>query len=193
VTDSPRGSKTLVTVSRNDKENTMRFMTRMRTAVLVCGIMAIGAGGVAAAPTADHAHAHPSEGPHHGSLIELGKEDYHAELVHDEKTDTVTIYILDGAAAKAVPIPARQVTLNLRVTGKPQQFTLPAARQEGDPEGSASAFTAASKPLGQALHAHGATGRLNVEIKGKVFVGKVGGHTHPHPHDHVPSAAAPGR
>jgi hypothetical protein len=184
---------TLVTFSIADKENTMRFTTRMRTAVLVCGIMAIGAGRVPAAPTADHGHAHPSEGPHHGSLIEFGKEDYHAELVHDEKNDTVTIYILDGAAAKAVPIPARQVILNLRVTGKPQQFTLPAVRQEGDPEGSASAFTATSKPLGQALHAHGTTGRLNVEIKGKVFVGKVTGHVHQHAHDQVPAAAAPGR
>ena len=34
----------------------------------------------------EHEHDHPSEGPHHGSLIELGKEAYHAELVHDEKT-----------------------------------------------------------------------------------------------------------
>ena len=33
----------------------------------------------------DHAgHAHPSEGPHHGDLIELGNEEYHAEILHDE-------------------------------------------------------------------------------------------------------------
>lgn len=30
----------------------------------------------------EHAHAHPSEGPHGGDLIELGNEEYHAELVH---------------------------------------------------------------------------------------------------------------
>ena len=42
-------------------------------------------------------HAHPSEGPHHGSLIELGNEDYHGELVHDHATGSVTIYLLDSA------------------------------------------------------------------------------------------------
>ena len=33
------------------------------------------------------AHAHPSEGPHGGDLIELGNENYHAELVHPEGHD----------------------------------------------------------------------------------------------------------
>ena len=115
----------------------MRFVKRMHAAVLACGMVVAGMAGLRAAPPAahehDHGHAHPSEGPHHGALIELGKEDYHAEIVHDEKTDTVTIYIL--------------------VT---------------------------SKPLCQALDGHGATGRLSVEIGGKMYGGKVGGHTHAH-------------
>ncbi|MCE2751496.1 MAG: hypothetical protein LW720_06355 [Pirellula sp.] len=42
-------------------------------------------------PATVEIHAHPSEGPHHGSLVELGKEEFHAELVHDSKS--VTIYI----------------------------------------------------------------------------------------------------
>lgn len=38
--------------------------------------------------TDDHAgHAHPTEGPHGGDLIELGNEEYHAELVHPEDHD----------------------------------------------------------------------------------------------------------
>ena len=82
-----------------------------------------------------HAHAHPTEGPHHGALIELGREDYHAELVHDEAANTVTIYILDGAAKDAVAIEAKQLTLNLLVGGKPQQFQLAAMPQSADPEG----------------------------------------------------------
>ena len=160
----------------------MRFVQRLGMAVLACGVAAVGPTGLEAAPTVahGHAHSHPAEGPHHGSLIELGKEDYHAELVHDDKTDSVTVYILDGSASKAVPIPAKQVTLNLRVAGKPQQFVLAAVSQPGDPEGSVSAFAAASKPLCQALDAHGASGRLNVTIAGKVYVGTVGGHGHSH-------------
>jgi hypothetical protein len=164
----------------------MRFVKQVRLAMLVCGMAVAGMAVMQAAPRAahdhGHGHAHPTEGPHHGSLIDLGKEDYHAELVHDEKADTVTIYILDGAAVKAVPIPAKQITLNMRAAGKPQQFTLTATRQKDDPEGSASAFTATGKPLCQAMDAHGATGRLNVEIGGKMYVGKVGGHSHAHQH-----------
>ncbi|MDA1165948.1 MAG: hypothetical protein O3B13_22860 [Planctomycetota bacterium] len=37
--------------------------------------------------SAHAAHAHPSEGPHGGDLIELGNEEYHAELVHPEGHD----------------------------------------------------------------------------------------------------------
>mgnify|MGYP006188166609 CR=1 FL=1 len=32
-------------------------------------------------------HAHPSHGPHGGDLIELGNEEYHAELVHPHGHD----------------------------------------------------------------------------------------------------------
>ena len=129
-----------------------------------------------------HAHTHPTEGPHHGSLIELGKEDYHAELVHDRAADTVTIYLLDGAANEAVAIDAKQLMLNLVVGGKPQQFQLAAQPQASDPEGLSSAFGCTSKPMCSALDAKGMTGRLNVKIMGKVFVGAVGGHSHHHAH-----------
>ena len=162
----------------------MRFLKRMRMAMLTCGIVVGSVTGLQAVPTAAHrhAHAHPTEGPHHGSLIELGKEDYHAEIVHDETTDTVTIYILDGSATKPVPTTTKNVTLNMRVSGKPQQFPLAAVPQTGDPAGSASAFAASGKPLCQALDAHGAAGRLNVEIAGKMYVGTLGGHSHAHQH-----------
>ena len=42
-----------------------------------------------------HAHAHPAHGPHDGHLIELGEEEYHAELTHDDATKSVTVYLLD--------------------------------------------------------------------------------------------------
>ena len=140
---------------------------------------------VAAQPKAQkggHAHAHPAEGPHHGALIELGREDYHAELVHDDATNTVTIYILDGAAKDAVAIDAKQLTLNLLVGGKPQQFQLVSMPQSADPEGRYLAFACTSEPMGKAIDAKGTTGRLNLEVSGKRFVGKLGGHAHPHLH-----------
>lgn len=127
-------------------------------------------------------HVHPTEGPHHGGLIELGKEDYHAELVHDDDTDTVTIHILDSSATKAVPISAKQLILNLRVNGKPRQFALPAQPQTGEAVGSTSVFAATDKELCTLLDSHGVFGRLNVDIGGKTYVGRVGGHSHAHKH-----------
>lgn len=162
----------------------MPILKFFQLTALACGFLLAALAGVeaAAAGGQGHAHAHPSEGPHHGTLIELGKEDYHAELIHDDQADTVTIYVLDASATKAVPIPARQLTLNVRAAGKPQQFLLAAVPQAGDPAESASVFTLKNDQLSRALDAKGTTGRLNVEIGGKMYVGKLGGHTHPHPH-----------
>ena len=102
----------------------------------VAGMCVVSMAGVCGtsvgAPPAGAAHVHPTEGPHHGALIELGKEEYHAELVHDDRAGFVTIYILDGAAKTAVPIQAKEVTLNLLVGGKPRQFRLAALAQPGD-------------------------------------------------------------
>jgi hypothetical protein len=112
------------------KEQVMRVMKHADVVIAIGLAMACVAGGasaVAAQPTmqnkpqkSGHVHAHPTEGPHHGALIELGREDYHAELVHDDATNTVTIYMLDGAAKDAVAIDAKQLTVNLLVGGKPQ-------------------------------------------------------------------------
>jgi hypothetical protein len=166
----------------------MRLMKRASGLVALGLAVTSAAGGVpavAAQPKTQksvHAHAHPTEGPHHGSLIELGREDYHAELVHDDATDTVTIYMLDGAAKDAVAIDAKQLTLNLLVGGKPQQFQLVSMPQSADPEGRCSAFGCTSEPMCKAIDAKGTTGRLNVEVSGKRFVGKLGLHTHHHAH-----------
>jgi len=156
---------------------------------LAMACVAAGASAGAAQPTmqnkmqkSGHVHSHPTEGPHHGSLIELGREDYHAELVHDDAANMVTIYMLDGAAKDAVPIDAKQLTLNLLVGGKPQQFQLVARPQSTDPEGKCSAFGCTSEPMCKALDSKGTTGRLNVEVVGKMYVGKLGGHSHNHAH-----------
>ena len=135
----------------------------------------------AAAP--GHAHAHPTEGPHHGPLIELGKEEYHAELVHDHAAESVTVHILDAAATAAVSTAAKQATLNLVVAGKPRQFRLDAVAQPGDPVGTASAFVGKGAELCRAIDARGLKGRLNVEIAGKTYSGGIGPRSHAHVHD----------
>lgn len=132
------------------------------------------------------AHAHPTEGPHHGSLIELGNEEYHAELLHD-KSD-VTIYILDGAAKDTVAIDAKEVHVNLKHGNRPEQFTLRAAPQDGDGEGKSSCFKFSGSHLASHLDDAGSDARLSVVINGTPYSGSMshthGDHGHDHDHDH---------
>jgi len=126
-----------------------------------------------------HAHAHPSEGPHHGALIELGAEEYHAELVHDEESGEVTIYVLDSAASGAVPIDAAEITINITHDGAGEQFELAASPDAGDPEGKSSRFVSNDEHLSEDLHDDHAEATLVLTIDGKSFRGEV-----QHGHDH---------
>jgi hypothetical protein len=128
-------------------------------------------------PTAKTAHDHPHEGPHGGHIIELSDEDYHAELVHDDKTNTVTVYLLDSSAKKAAPIAAEDVTINLTIDSKPQQFKLAAKPLEGE-QGKSSRFEASDEALMKALDAKGASGRLDLNVEGKAYSGTIEAHDH---------------
>ncbi|MCO8121641.1 hypothetical protein NHH03_07825 [Stieleria sp. TO1_6] len=126
-------------------------------------------------------HAHPEHGPHGGDLIELGKEDFHAELVHGEQG--ITIYVLDGAAKTAVAIPSPSVAVSLKHDGSVESFTFAADRQAEDPAENASRFSSTDPKLVQWIDA-GAEGNLMISIEGKSYNGKLS-HDHDHAgHDH---------
>jgi len=126
----------------------------------------------------DHGdHDHPSEGPHHGGLIELGNEEYHAELVHDDDAGTVTIYLLGSSAKSAVPIEATELLINLSHDGEAEQFTLAASPDAGDPAGKSSRFVSTDEELAEDLDHEGADAQLVVTIGGKQYRGEIS-------HDH---------
>lgn len=129
-------------------------------------------------------HDHPTEGPHHGPLVELGNEAYHAEVVHDDEAGTVTIYMLDSGATKAVPLAATTLLVNMTHDGKPEQFELSASPDVDDPAGKASRFVSSDPHFVEELdHGH-ATAQLVVDIDGTQYRGKInlaGGHED---HDH---------
>ncbi|EMI15290.1 putative secreted protein [Rhodopirellula maiorica SM1] len=134
-------------------------------------------------PATADVHAHPSEGPHHGSLVELGNEEYHAEVVHDEKS--VTVYILDSAAKKAVPIDASEVTINLMHDGTPEQFKLAASPDSGDADGKSSRFTLPDAALVGHIDDEASAPKLSVTIEGTAYRGEIK-HDHDHEgHDHA--------
>ncbi len=143
----------------------------------------------------DHDHAHPSHGPHGGDLIELGNEEYHGEVVHDEKAGTVTIYLLDSHAEKAVAIAAEEITINMKHDEEAYQFTLAAQPDDGDPEGQSSRFISSEPELARDLDHDDAEAHLVVTINDKQYRGKIAHNhahgDHDHDHDHGKKGDAP--
>lgn len=144
------------------------------------------------APQAIDAHNHPTEGPHHGDLIELGNEEYHAELVHDEAAGSVAIYLLDSAATVPVFVEATELIVNLSRDGSAEQFALASQPQADDPSGKSSCFVSTDKTLIDALDQETAQAQLVVSINNKQYRGKIHhehnqeahGAAHEHDHDH---------
>lgn len=133
-------------------------------------------------PTVD-VHEHASEGPHHGTLVELGKEEYHAEVVHTK--DSVTVYILDSSAKAAVPIDAPEVTINVVHEGKPEQFKLAASPDAGDAGGKSSRFTITDAELAAHIDDSAAAPKLSLTIGGKPYRGEIKHDHEGHAHDHA--------
>ena len=121
----------------------------------------------------DHAdeadHVHPTAGPHGGHLIELGNEQYHAELLHDGDTHTVTVHLLDSAGRQPVAADQPQITLQVFQDGQFVDYTLKAA---GDKAAGTSEFQVVDERLTQLLsQGEQARGRLRVSIDGQPLVG----------------------
>jgi len=123
-------------------------------------------------------HAHPTEGPHHGALVELGAEEFHAEVVHDDDGGTLTVYLLDSAAKEAAVSEASEIVINLKHGNKPEQHTLPAKSTAGQAEGQYSEYSLASRELLDALHEKNTTARLSITINGKPYVGTINHESH---------------
>ena len=118
----------------------------------------------AAAPAAANGeHHHHVHGPHEGELIEIGNEEYHAELLMGDN-NMVTIYVLDKEGKQPVPIAAEPIVIAMVVNAKPVDFTLDAKPQEGDPAGKSSRFESTKPELGVALANEEAKRELKLKI-----------------------------
>jgi hypothetical protein len=151
-------------------------------AIVGCGKSTPPSAPSSATSDAGH-HDHPSEGPHGGQLIELQEGAYHAELVHEDDTHTVTIYLLDDKAKGSVTSGEGELMINLVVDGGPAQFMLAAAPEPSDPKGESSKFQVVSEELSKAMDAKDVKGRLNVTIGGKPLVGAFEHADHGHDHE----------
>lgn len=169
------------TLRLNRSRLALQIAPALLSASLWTGFVNADGPGRASSPSTakdEHGHEHPSEGPHHGDLVELGKEEYHAEIVHG-KEGNVTIYLLDHEGKKPVPTEAKQVIINLVHQGKAEQYKLPATPDKGDPAGKTSRFSLTDKHLMEDLDAEGTMAKLVITINGKQYTGKIA-HEHEH-------------
>jgi len=163
------------------------------TTGVVVGLCLLGLSGCGSKPAveevSDHSgeeHAHDVEGPHGGHIIELGTEDLHAELTHDEATHKVGIYLLGSDAKTAAASPIEVVRVNVAEDGQPTQYELPAVAQAGDGEGKSSYFEIISEPLCKVVcgesEAKSTQARVSFTIGEQSYAGMI--ETSPHDHDH---------
>ena len=128
-------------------------------------------------------HDHES-GPHDGHLVELGEEEYHAEVVFDAVSKTITVYLLgsDAKTAQPIPIDGSDLKLNMVIDGNPTQLEMSAKPDEGDPEGESSRFElAGNEEIAEHVKdEEDLEGRLSVTIDGKPYSGEI-----EHHHDHA--------
>ncbi len=130
-------------------------------------------------------HDHSAEGPHGGHLVELGNEEYHVELLHDEATHSVTVHLLDATGKQPVAVPLPEVTLQLLCDGQFVRYGLKAVA--GDPSGAASQFKLVDETLCDAFcHESLLRGRIQLTIADKVYAGELEHACHEdHDHDHA--------
>lgn len=133
---------------------------------------------------AEEGHEHPTVGPHGGSLLELGEEEYHAELVLDEETDQITICLLDSTAEQEVAIEAPYVAINVKKADKPRQYRLPALLAEGQAPGPVSTFAIVSPELMDDIHNDDAVAKLVIKVGKKPYSAIISHEEHEHDHEH---------
>lgn len=134
------------------------------------------------APAQEHDHEHGAKGPHGGGLIELGEEEYHAELVIDHDSHSLVVYVLGKDAKTPELVTATEITATPE--GK-EAVTLKATPQAGEAEGKTSKFAVENDDLVHALvEAKFVHGDLRITIGDKPYVGHIDYHLDGSDHDH---------
>ncbi len=129
----------------------------------------------------DEHHEHGAAGPHGGAIVELGDEEYHAEVVVDGKTHTLQVYLLGPDAKTSAAVGAQEAAVT---TEDNQTLTLKAVPQAGDAKDKASKFELADEGAVDALLKAGFLhGSLQLEINGKPFRGDIDAHFDGSSHD----------
>ena len=138
------------------------------------------------APAVHDEHGHGEKGPHGGSIVELGNEEFHAEIVLDHDAHVLRVFVLGKDAKTAAPTAATEITV--AAEGK-DAVTLKAVPQEGDGEGKASRFELIDEKLvHDILDAKFLHGDLRITIGDKPYSGHIDMHLDDVHHEHKDEA-----
>lgn len=170
-------------------------MERFTLAVLVTGGLLAGGigcsggssdykktGDLKKAPALHEEHDHGAKGPHGGSIVELGDEEYHAEVVVDADAHALRVFVMGKDAKTASPIAAKEVTI------KPEEkaaLTLKAVPLEGEGDEKSSRFELVDEAAVHSLLDAGMLhGNLNIKIGEKPYSGHIDYHLDDIHHEH---------
>lgn len=127
-----------------------------------------------------HAHSHDAHGPNNGELLEIGRGEYHAELVVDEESNQVAVYLLDSTLKSYISIDAAYLVVNFKAGNKPVQVKMLPVPQDADAKNLSSRFSLVSPELFTALHDPKSDAKLSLRIGKKSYISKLS-----HSHDHT--------
>ena len=131
-----------------------------------------------APPEAAHAH-----GPNGGHVLELGEEEFHAEVAMDASRK-LTVYLLDEAVKAPKPVENGTLQIATKDGDKEVVLDLAAAPLEGEADGKCSRFElAADKVPGAVMDIEGLTGDLSLKFGDKTLKTSLT-EEHDHGHDH---------
>ncbi len=129
--------------------------------------------------------AHQEHGPNGGHIVELGEEEFHAEVAMD-KARKLTVYLLDGEVKHAKPVENGTLQIATQVDGKEVVLDLVAAPLDTEKDGHCSRFElAADKVPGAVMDIEGLTGDLSLKFGDKSLKSSLTeSHDHGHAHAH---------
>ncbi len=128
----------------------------------------------------EHAHEHV-HGPHDGHIVELGHEEFHAEVVFDAPARKLTVYVLGPDAKTPQLVAEPTLIVNLEGGPAPVSLTLNAEPLEGEAEGQCSRFSVTEGVPESIKDIEGIHGEVVMMIEDKQYKGEIG-HDHGHAH-----------
>jgi hypothetical protein len=111
---------------------------------------------------------HEHKAPHGGSLIELGEEFAHVEVVIDNEKTKVTAYVLDGEAEQPVRIKQPELQITVDPPGLTLKLAAVANLMTGETVGDTSEFAVPTEWLKLIADGRDATLR-EITVRGSTF------------------------